>query len=59
MKTYQFFKFFAVTNNIYLVRRADDISRYQTIIDEAAENGDWLVFYIHSAIASEFDAILT
>lgn len=59
MKTYQFFKFFAVTSNIYLVRRADDISHYQAIIDEAAENRDWLMFYTHSAIASEFDAILT
>ena len=41
------------------IDKAYDLSHYQAMIDEAAENGDWLVFYTHSAVASEFDAMLT
>ena len=41
------------------IDKAYDLSHYQAMIDEAAESGDWLVFYTHSAVASEFDAMLT
>lgn len=41
------------------IDKANDLSFYQSIIDNASANGDWLVFYTHSAVAAEFDASLT